>query len=113
MYPRAAQRKLEEETGLHIFSMQSVYIGRLDFACCRPGGNYHDWHVYQAYANGPLLPRLDEAHSLGWYSLETVKRLAERTAAYSAGHINTHDWERAPGLEPVWCVIFESLGLLS
>lgn len=77
------------------------------------GGTYHDWHVYKTIATSPLTPRLDEVRSLGWYSRANLKKLAERTTAYKRGEIAYRDWEQQPGLEPVRCVIFEALGLLS
>lgn len=112
-FREAARRELFEETGLVANTLRLAFEQRLDFACRRPGGTYHDWHVYKTIATGPLTPRLDEVRSLGWYSRASIKKLAERTAAYKRGEIAYRDWEQQPGLEPVWCAIFEALGLLS
>jgi 8-oxo-dGTP pyrophosphatase MutT (NUDIX family) len=112
-YTDAGRRELREETGLQAVSLKFLLGQRLGYTCRRPGGNYHRWGVYEAQVQGILTPKPDEVLSLGWYSLQTIEALSDRTNDYRRGFLNDLEWQQSPGLELVWQDIFVELGILS
>lgn len=106
----AARRELAEEVGLRAAHLAPVWAAREANRCRRPGGEFHDWMVYEASAPGEPVASPAEARGLRWADHEDVHALAERTRRYQAGHITETAWQQAPGLEPVWLDLFGALG---
>ncbi len=87
---------------------------RVDLPCRRPGGNYHDWTVYEIEKySGRLDPDERETKGANWHTREQVQELAERTRQYQAGAIGEAEWQQDPGLEPVWLLHFVELGYVT
>ena len=110
---QAALKEVSEELGLKLSDLTKTAIyGRLvDASCSRPGGDHHIWYVYTALTDTTLL-KADPKETKGadWYTLEQLRRLAERTRAYYAGRVSETDWAAKPGLEEVWLPFMEELG---
>jgi len=108
----AARRELEEEVGLKVTSLRLVAEGRKNNPCRRPGGTWHDWRIYQAEAQGEVKRSLEETKQAGRYSKEEIKNLALRTEQYLEGKISEEEWQKSPGLEPVWYQWTKELGII-
>lgn len=63
----------------------------------------HQWQVFRTYQwSGEVVIAPDEVKSFVWYSPGQVQYLADRTIAYAHGYLPQHEWQDAPGLEPIW-----------
>lgn len=107
---QAAIAEVREEIGLDAVRLREVASGRRDNRCGRPGGNWHQWTIFRAEVSGVLNPSRDETKGARWYHPGEVQTLASRTAAHARGHIV--DWDREPGLEPVWVGWLAELGVV-
>lgn len=110
-FEAAATRELEEETGLKARKLRLLYEGRQDNPC-RRGGEYHYWKVYEVETDGALTPSPDEMKMADWYNEEGQEKLAKRTEDYLNGNISEEEWEKSPGLEPVWRVLLAKMCVL-
>ncbi|EGE39592.1 NUDIX domain-containing protein [Streptomyces griseus] len=111
---QAAVTETLEEVGLHITRLQLVHTQWKPNPCRRtPRGPVgHQWSVFDAEASGDLRPSARETRSPRWMTTDTLQQAAQRTAAYAAGELRREDWEQTPGLEPVWCGLLSTLGLI-
>lgn len=100
--------EVQEEVGLKVESLELVYQGRHENRCRREGGYYHNWHVFKASVSGEITASPDEVSSYKWCSQSEFEKLIIQTREYITGKISEEDWQREPGLEPVWLEIFES-----
>lgn len=72
-------REVKEETGLDVISIE--YIETEDFLinvpqeACSHGVDVHIWQVFKIQAKGELIFKADEVKSIGWYSVEQIKKL--------------------------------------
>jgi ADP-ribose pyrophosphatase YjhB (NUDIX family) len=111
-YEVAARRELQEEVGLDAGALQLVIDQDVDNPCRRQDGTWHHWKVYEVVASGTLRPSQDETKQAYWASPEELKRLTTRTRQFLAGTIPEAEWDRSPGLEPVWYEHFQQLGIV-
>lgn len=111
-YREAAIRELREEVGLKVKKLKLLFSGRKDFSCRRPGGDWHDWKVYQVEVQGKLKRNLAETKKVGWFSKIEIEGLARRTRQYLDQKISEEEWEQTPGLEPVWYEHFQELQII-
>lgn len=110
-YEQAAGRELAEEVGLAVSGLRlALPLRRIGNRCRRPGGDHHHWQVYAAATSGELVRSVDETRSVRWADREGLKALADRTHSYLSGAVAEPEWQRAPGLEPVWAVLLTELG---
>lgn len=109
----AARRELFEETGLFSETLRLVAQGRKDNPCSREGGSWHVWKIYSAnHVSGTLVPENDELELIDLYDKARARSLAERTRAYLLGEVREDEWQKEPGLEPVWLEWFLELKIL-
>ncbi len=101
-FETAAKRELEEETGLRVKSLKLIREGKKDNPCRRDGGTWHYWKIYNVEAEGEVQRSLEETKQTGWYSKKEIENLAKRTKEYLSGEISEDEWQKSPGLEPVW-----------
>jgi ADP-ribose pyrophosphatase YjhB (NUDIX family) len=101
-FEEAARSELFEETGLTATSLELLAEGRRDNPCRRPGGDRHYWQVFKAEVTGELVPSTDETRGARWADQFELAHLAERTRQFQRGAIDAAEWQRQPGLEPVW-----------
>ena len=98
----SARRELMEEVGLEATSLKLLTEGRKENHCRRDDGAWHYWKIYQIDASGEIKRSEDETKQAGFYDKNNLLALADKTERYLRGEIEQTDWEKAPGLEPVW-----------
>jgi ADP-ribose pyrophosphatase YjhB (NUDIX family) len=108
----AAEAELKEETGLTADSLTLLLEERKENKCRREGGSWHYWKVYEAEVSGNLSLSKSETKQAGWYNYDDLMRLAQKTQNYLNKNISDEEWEREPGLEPVWFEFFKELKIL-
>lgn len=109
----AAKRELQEEVGLSVKNMKLLIEGRKENICRREEGNWHYWKVYRIKVfEGNLTGDKDETKQAKFVSLDLLNELSEKTEAYKRGEISESDWEKSPGLEPVWYDWFKELKII-
>ena len=101
-FEEAAGRELKEEVGLDATRIELVIEGRKDNPCRREGGSWHYWKIYEIEAAGEVKRSEDETKQARFFAKVELVQLAERTQKYLAGDIEQSEWEKLPGLEPVW-----------
>lgn len=110
-FENAAQEEVEEEVGLTPLEIKLVTEGRKDNPCRREGGTWHYWKIYEVQAAGEIKRSEDETKQAGWFSPDQIKSLADRTNDYLSGKIPEEEWQKSPGIEPVWLEWFKELGI--
>lgn len=108
----AAKGEVEEEVGLTVDELTLLGEGRKDNSCRREGGDHHYWWIYEAKTHGDIKRSESETKQAGWFSIEEISDLADRTKLYLKGEISDEEWEKSPGIEPVWYEWFKELGIL-
>lgn len=111
-FKRAAREEVEEEVGLTPREIKLIAEGRKENPCRREGGTWHYWKIYQVETDGELKRSEDETKQAGWFSVDQIKSLVQRTEKYLAGKILEEEWQKSPGIEPVWREWFKELGIL-
>lgn len=113
---QAAYSEAWEEAGLDI-GVRLIASAHLPNLCRRPSGSAlnrpgHDWWVYATeVGRDPATTfSVDETKGGAWYTPAQLQALAERTVTYACGEISEADWQRDPGLEPVWAHWMRELG---
>jgi ADP-ribose pyrophosphatase YjhB (NUDIX family) len=111
-YEIAAGREFKEEVGLTTANLVLLTEGRKENHCRREDGMWHYWKIYQMTATGDVDRSKEETKQANWYTKEQIRALAERTEVYKKGEISEEEWNKNPGLEPIWCEWFQELGIL-
>jgi len=101
-FEESAKRELKEEVGLEAQNVKLLIEGRKENPCRREGGNWHYWKIYQIEATGEVKRSKDETRQAIFYKKDDLLLLASKTEKYDCGDISQDDWEKSPGLEPVW-----------
>jgi len=122
----AAQTEAQEESNISIHSLKEVLHKRLENPCKREGGSWHEWFVYEAIDWSGTLSAGSDAKEASWKSQDDLRALAKRThffskklniplsdvATLTEEVVNDPDWQKEPGLEPVWVILLEKLALI-
>ncbi len=111
-FETCAKRELKEEVGLEATDLELLIEKRKENPCRREDGTWHYWKVYKAEAKGEIQRSLDETKKAGWYSKDEIRTLGDRTEAYLSGKISEEDWDKNPGLEPIWFEWFKELQII-
>lgn len=111
-YEEAAKRELKEEVGLEATKLDSILEEKANNNCKRLDGNWHYWKIYEAEVVGKVQRNLDETKQVGWYSIEEIKALVDKTRNYIKGSIDEKIWQENPGLETIWLDWFTKLKIL-
>ncbi|MDP2926777.1 MAG: NUDIX domain-containing protein [bacterium] len=101
-FEESAERELKEEVGLDAKTSRLLIEGRKENPCRRDGGTWHYWKIYQVGAIGEIIRSEDETKQANFYTKNDLFALATKTESYLRGDIKQNDWEKSPGLEPVW-----------
>ena len=110
-FEEAAKRELKEEVGLDATELKLVIEGRKDNSC-RRGGTWHYWKIYQVTATDDINRSKEETKRAGWYDIDQIKELGNKTEKYFKKEISDEDWEKDPGLEPVMYEWFKELKII-
>lgn len=97
-----ARKELQEEVGLETESLKLLIEGRKENPCRREDGTWHYWQIFEVEFSGDIKRSEEETKQIKWVSINELKLLAARTEELSAGKISQEDWDKNPGLEPVW-----------
>lgn len=111
-FDHSAIRELEEEVGLETNEIKLLIEGRKENKCRRDGGNWHYWKIYEVKTNGEINRSESETKQAGWFTLEQIKLLIEKTNKYLSKEISESEWIQSPGLEPIWMEWFKELGII-
>jgi len=101
-FEESAKRELQEEVGLETQNIKLLIEGRKENPCRREGGSWHYWKIYQVKATGEIKRSEDETKQAIFYKKDDLLLLASKTEKYLREDIKQDDWEKSPGLEPVW-----------
>ena len=101
-FEESAKRELQEEVDLRAQNIKLLIEGRKENSCRREGGDWHYWKIYQIEAEGEIKRSEDETKQAIFYKKDDLLLLAAKTEKYLQGDIGQDDWEKSPGLEPVW-----------
>ncbi len=112
-FENAAREEVEEEVGLIPTEIELLAEGKKENPCRRPGGSWHYWKIYQVNTSGDIKRSEDETKQAGWFTLDQIKELAQRSEKYLAGRISDEEWQQSPGIEPVWLEWFKKLRILT
>ncbi|MFD0371106.1 NUDIX domain-containing protein [Streptomyces sp. NPDC127114] len=112
---QAARNEVAEEAGLTITRLHPLLTQWRPNHCRRDalGPVGHHWWIFEAQVSGTLRPSAREVRSPRWLHPDQLQQHALRTAAYADGRLARQDFEREPGLEPVWCHFLHGLGLIT
>ena len=108
-YEEAAIRELQEEVGLSVEKLDTVFEGDMQNICRRPGGNWHHWKVFKVSSRGGVRASEGETKSYRWVTDAELSALIARSRDYLAGNISEEDWRLSPGLELVWVEILGTI----
>jgi ADP-ribose pyrophosphatase YjhB (NUDIX family) len=111
-FENAAKRELKEEVGLDLVDTKLLAEGRKENPCRREGGSWHYWKIYSIEADGDVRRSPDETKQAGFYSPDELVALSDRTTKYLSGGISEDEWEKLPGIEPVWYEWLKELQIL-
>jgi len=106
----AARQELKEEVGLEVSDIQLIGEGKKQNPCRREGGSWHYWKIYEVQAIGEIDRSLEETKQAGWYSKDEIEKLKQRTLLYLAKDISEDEWNKNPGMEPIWMEWLAELG---
>ena len=84
-------REVKEESNLDILSSKLIFEEEVLWNWCGRGGDSHYWYLFKCEITGEMKQEKDEEKSIGWYSIEEIKKLK---------------------LEPVWEYWFKKLNLI-
>ena len=111
-FENAAKEEVEEEVGLTPKKIKLIIEGKKNNPCRRKDGTWHYWKIYQVEAEGEIKRSEEETKQADWFSNNQINSLAKRTQKYLAGKISEEEWQKSPGLEPVWFEWFKELKIL-
>ena len=101
-FEESAKRELREEVGLEALNTKLLIEGRKENPCRRAGGSWHYWKIYEIESTGEVKGNKDETKQAFFCKSVDLLILASKTEKYIGGKISQDDWEKSPGLEPVW-----------
>lgn len=112
---QAAHDEVTEEVGLTVTHLHPLLDQWRPNRCRRtPTGPVgHHWWIFQAEVSGSLRPSRQEVRAPQWIHPDQLQQHALRTAAYAGGHLSREQFEREPGLTPVWCRFLHALELIT
>jgi ADP-ribose pyrophosphatase YjhB (NUDIX family) len=111
-YLQAGLRELREEVGLGATHLTLIHRATYGNRCRRPGGDWHDWKVYDAVTAGEPVRSADETRALRWATPAELAELVAITRQHLAMGSGPEEWEHRPGLEPVWLEMLTQVGVV-
>lgn len=111
-FEESARRELKEEVGLEAKNLQLLTEGRKDTSCRRKDGDWHYWKIFKVETGGDIKRNKDETKQADFYTKSGLLALGIKTEKYLRGDIKQKDWEKSPGLEPVWYKWLKELNII-
>lgn len=111
-FEEAAKRELKEEVGLTAQRVKLIAEGRKENCCRRENGSWHYWKIYEVEAGGRVIASKNETKKARFFSSDDLLLFVAKTEKYLAGKIREEDWQKSPGIEPVWYEWFKELNLI-
>lgn len=108
----AARRELQEEVGLNAVTITLRLEKKMNNPCNRIDGSWHDWKIYEAEITGKTIKNSDEVKQVTWATNKQLHEFALRTESYKKKLITENEWEKHPGLEPVWYDFLKELKII-
>jgi ADP-ribose pyrophosphatase YjhB (NUDIX family) len=87
----ALKREVKEESGFEVIKSKLIFEEEIDKNRCIMGIKTHYWYLFNCEVKGKLKRNKLEEKSIGWYSVEEIKKLE---------------------LEPVWEYLFKKLKMI-
>ncbi|MFJ8697826.1 NUDIX hydrolase [Streptomyces ardesiacus] len=112
---QTAHDEVTEEVALTVTHLHPLLDQWRPNRCRRtPSGPVgHHWWIFQAEVSGSLRPSPREVRAPRWIRPEQLQQHALRTVAYAKGRLTREEFEREPGLEPVWCRFLHDLTIVT
>ncbi|MFE9367831.1 NUDIX hydrolase [Streptomyces sp. NPDC006978] len=112
---QAARAEVTEEVGLTVTHPHLLLDQWRPNRCRRlPNGPVgHHWWIFEVEVSGSLRPSAREVRAPRWIRPDQLQQHALRTAAYANGRLGREEFDRGPGLEPVWCRFLHDLELVT
>lgn len=103
----AAVRELAEEVSLPSAQLRLLLWQKFENRCRRPGGDWHQWQVFEAIVDGEPARSVNETRAMRWVTATELEILASLTKMHLAADVSPAVWKQQPGLEPVWMQILD------
>lgn len=115
-----------EEASINVDELELRLEETFSNPCKRDGGSWHEWVVWEAVKWHGDLTAGSDAKEAFFVSPEELRALADKTRSFSKqigipinnikqfteAVVNTTEWKKEPGLEPVWVLILNKIGIL-
>lgn len=125
-FEKAAVKESKEEADITVFSLKKKLEDKFYNPCRRENGSWHDWQVFEADRWAGELKSGSDAKEAFWATRDDLVKLAERTLYFSTkldipledlaqfipAVTKDSEWQKDPGLEPVWLVMLRKIGVL-
>lgn len=107
-----AKKELQEEVGLDAENLKLLIEGRKENPCRRTDGDWHYWQIFEVDVDGEVKRSEEETKQYKWVTNDELNKLAKRAEYFISGKINQEDWDKDPGLEPVWYEWMKELNII-
>lgn len=125
-FEKAAVKEAKEEADITVFSLKKKLEEKFYNPCQRENGLWHEWQVFEALKWAGELKSGSDAKETFWATRDDLVRLAERTLYFSTkldmpfedltrfvpAVTSDPEWQKNPGLEPIWLVMLHKIGIL-
>lgn len=122
----AAKKESREEAGITINTLELKHSEKFPNSCKRGGGGWHEWQFFEATNWHGELKAGSDAKKAFWKTPDELKKLELRTLQFAKKYnvpvddvarltplvVEDPEWQENPGLEPVWVVALEKIGIL-
>ena len=121
----AAKKEAQEEAGITVGTLELKHAEKFPNQCGRPG-SWHEWQFFEATKWHGELKAGSDAKKAFWKTPNELKKLELRTLKFAKKYnvpmddvarltplvVEDPEWQKNPGLEPVWVVALEKIGIL-
>ena len=122
----AAKKEALEEVRISVEELSLKLDEQFPNPCKRDGGDGHHWQVFEAVKWSGELQSGSDAKEAFWVTPEELRALADVTFAHAKKKnippekfpestplfVEDEEWQKDPGLEPVWVVMLKKIGVL-
>ena len=125
---QAAIKEAGEEAHVSVDTLKRLFCGTFSNSCRRDGGGFHEWSIFEAVKWHGKVKAGSDAKEAYVFSLRKLSALAKRTRSFSKQSgiplnrrhvdrftkyvVDNPRWQKSPGLEPVWVLMLEKIGII-